>query len=312
MSDLFGFGHRSGAPSTATATKSPYFRVLRQESSVAAASGTSRESVSGRKSMDILVDNNVEKRQMNEHEKIREYFLNAESRLPEDRPHDKVEFKSNVETMIVANDEFQQVVVTAGANEGSLLVNVESLTPNELTKLVTLVESMVGDKYKSRDEWVTMSDENRFLSGVMTKTTVNRPVLDRTLHMETVPEIFDIFTAMYTDAVQAVPQDGKKLDRVQKILTSRNQDQQILTVALKTLLAKHCTMLASRLESKEKDKVTLSDIANNGFAVMIECKLHLDTAHVRYHVRGLREVLGYVIFGIFWSEVPQKHCNVCR
>jgi hypothetical protein len=166
--------------------------------------------------------------------------------------------------------------VAAGENEGSLLVNVEPLTPNELTKLVTLVESMVGDKYNSRGEWGTMSDANRFLSGVMTKTTVNRPVLDRALRMETVPEIIDIFTTMYTDSVQAVPQDGKKLDRVQKILTSHNQDQQILEVALKALLAKHCTILASRLESKDKDKVALSDIANNGFAVMIECKLHLD------------------------------------
>ena len=68
--------------------------------------------------------------------------------------------------------------------------------------------------------------------------------------METVPAIIDTFTVMYTEAVQAVPQDGKKLDREQKILTSRNQDQQILAAALKALLAKHCTMLASRLESK--------------------------------------------------------------
>ncbi len=35
-------------------------------------------------------------------------------------------------------------------------------------------------------------------------------------------------------------------------------------------------MLASRLERKDKDKVALSDIVNNGFAVLIECKLHLD------------------------------------
>jgi hypothetical protein len=122
--------------------------------------------------MSILVGENGEKRKMNENEKIREYFLNTESRLPEDRPHDKVEFKSNVETMIATNYVFHQVVVAAGANEDSLLVNVEPLTANELTKLVTLVESMVGDKYKSRDEWGSMSDANRFLSGVMVKTTV--------------------------------------------------------------------------------------------------------------------------------------------
>jgi len=103
--------------------------------------------------MSMLVGENGEKRQMNENEKIREYFLNTESQLPEDRPHDKVEFQSNVETMIAANDAFYQAVVAAGANEGSMLVNVETLTANELTKLVTLVESMVGDKYKSRDEW---------------------------------------------------------------------------------------------------------------------------------------------------------------
>jgi hypothetical protein len=80
---------------------------------------------------------------------------------------------------------------------------------------------------------------------------------------------------MYTEAVQAVPQDGKKLDRVQKILTSRNQDQQI------------------------------SDISNNRFAVMIECKLHLDAAHVRVHLRGLREILAYSeSFG------PRFHGNI--
>ncbi len=43
--------------------------------------------------------------------------------------------------MIAANDAFQKAVVAARANEGSLLVNVESFTPNELKKLVTLVES---------------------------------------------------------------------------------------------------------------------------------------------------------------------------
>ena len=118
-------------------------------------------------------------------------------------------------------------------------MNVELLTANELTKLVTLVESMVGDKYKSRDEWGNMSDVNRFLSGVMTKTTVNRPVLARTLRMETVTTIIDTFTVMYTETVQAVSQDGEKCERVQKILMTHNQDQQILAVALKTLLVKH-------------------------------------------------------------------------
>ena len=88
-------------------------------------------------------------------------------------------------------------------------------------------------------------------------------------------------------------------------MKSRNQDQQILAAALKALLAKHCTMLASRLESKDKDKVALSDIANNGFAVLIECKLHLDAAHVRDHVRGLIEILEYSeSFG------PRYHGNI--
>ena len=108
--------------------------------------------------------------------------------------------------------------------------------------------SVVGDKYKSRVEWDSMSDANRFHSGVMEKTTVNRPVLTRALRMETVSTIIDTFTVMYTEAVQVVSRDGKKLDRVQKILTSRNQDQQILTTTLKTLLVKNCTMLANRLD----------------------------------------------------------------
>jgi hypothetical protein len=98
----------------------------------------------------MLVGENGEMRQMNESERIREYFQNTQSRLSEDRPHDRVELASNVKTMIEANAAFQQFVVAAGANEGSMLVNVESFTANELTKLGTLVESMVVDKHKSR------------------------------------------------------------------------------------------------------------------------------------------------------------------
>jgi hypothetical protein len=106
---------------------------------------------------------------MNESEKIREYFQNTQSRLTEDRPHDHVELASNVETLIVSNSVFHLAVVTVGANEVSILVNV------------TLVESKVADKYKSRSEWGSKSDANRFLSGVMANTTVNRPVLERVL-----------------------------------------------------------------------------------------------------------------------------------
>jgi hypothetical protein len=287
-------------------TNSPYFRIFRDKSSATAAtSETGSRSVPGRKSMSMLVDTNDEMRQMNESEKIREYFQNTESRFPEDRPHDRVELASNVETLITTNAVFQHTVVTAGANEGLMLVNVDPLISNELTKIVTLVESMVGDKYKSRDEWDSMSDVHRFLSGVMVKTMVNRPVLARALRMETVSTIIDTFTVMYTEAVQVMPQDGKKLDQVQKILTSRNQDQQILAEALKTLLSKHYTMLVSSLESKDKDKVVLSDIANNGFADLIECKLHLDTTHVRDHMRGLIEILEYSeSFG------PRYHGNI--
>ena len=97
----------------------------------------------------MFVGANGDMRQMNESEKIREYFQNTESRLPEDRPHDRVELASDLETLIAANAVFQQAVVTAGANEGSILLNVEPLTANELTKLVILGESMVGDKYKT-------------------------------------------------------------------------------------------------------------------------------------------------------------------
>ena len=98
-----GFGRGNGAPQPAT--NSPYFRILRNQSSAAAAAvtETGRRSVSGRKSMSMLVGANGEMRQMNESEKIREYFQNTENRLPEDRPHDRAELASNVETMIAAN-----------------------------------------------------------------------------------------------------------------------------------------------------------------------------------------------------------------
>jgi hypothetical protein len=66
----------------------------------------------------MLVGENGEKRQMNENEKIREYFLTTESRLPEDGPHDKVELKSNVETMIAANDALICVLSGRGGSGG--------------------------------------------------------------------------------------------------------------------------------------------------------------------------------------------------
>ena len=108
----------------------------------------------------MFVGANGDMRQMNESEKIREYFQNTESRLPEDRPHDLVKLASNLETLIAANDVFQQAVVAVGANEGSMLVNVEPLTANELTNLVTLVESMVHTEFYTAESVlgsVTMS-----------------------------------------------------------------------------------------------------------------------------------------------------------
>jgi hypothetical protein len=63
------------------ATKSPYFRIMRKKLSDAAASETDRRSASGRKSTSRLVDANGEMMQMNESEKIREYFQNTESRV---------------------------------------------------------------------------------------------------------------------------------------------------------------------------------------------------------------------------------------
>ena len=57
----------------------------------------------------------------------------------------------------------------------------------------------------------------------------------------------------------------------------------------------------------DKDKVAHTDIVNNGFTVLIECNLHLDTAHVWDNVRGLLEILEYgslVVRGI--TETLQR------
>lgn len=86
---------------------------------------------------------------MNENEKLRQYCQHTKDRWPEDRLHFSRELNLNVATMITVNDAFLQAVrAPAGTNKGSMLINVESLSP-ELTKRITLVESLVSDKCKS-------------------------------------------------------------------------------------------------------------------------------------------------------------------
>jgi hypothetical protein len=70
----------------------------------------------------MLVGANGEVRQMNESEKIREYFQNTESRLPEDRPHDRVELASNLETLIDFRPDTLRLPVSGAAASDSFFL----------------------------------------------------------------------------------------------------------------------------------------------------------------------------------------------
>jgi hypothetical protein len=66
-----------------------------------------------------------------------------------------------------------------------------------------------------------------------------------------------------------------------------------LAAALGSLLDKHIPTLKERIEGRDSTQVTLNDLDDKGFTVMVWTELLLDVAHVRDNVQELLEIFTY-------------------
>ena len=60
-------------------------------------------------------------------------------------------------------------------------------------------------------------------------------------------------------------------------MESRAQDQHLLAAALGSLLSKHSSTLKERIEGRDPTQVTLNDLDDKGFTVMVWAELLLDS-----------------------------------
>ena len=63
--------------------------------------------------------------------------------------------------------------------------------------------------------------------------------------------------------------------------------------ALGSLLSKHSSTLKERIEGRDPTQVTLNDLDDKGFTVMVWAELLLDVTHVRDNVQELLEIFAY-------------------
>ena len=76
-------------------------------------------------------------------------------------------------------------------------------------------------------------------------------------------------------------------------MESRAQDQHLLAVALGSLLSKHSPTLNQRIEGRDSTQVTLNDLDDKGFTVMVWAELLLDVTHGCDNVQDLLEIFAY-------------------
>ena len=76
-------------------------------------------------------------------------------------------------------------------------------------------------------------------------------------------------------------------------MESRTQDQHLLPAELGSLLIKHSSTLKDRIEDRDPTQVTLNDLDDKGFTVMVWAELLLDVTHVRDDVQELLEIFAY-------------------
>ena len=231
--------------------------------------------------------------QMNETEKLQEVFQNTAGMLGENQPHDLQRMQNSAQTVMKSQAAFLEAVREAGVCTSSKLVVTEPLTAEGLVKLTKTIEGLVQGHYQKRSEWHDMRDVNGYLATIFAKPEVNRQALAKALRAEELELVTISYNTIYIDATKAMSSDPKRADKVAKIMESRAQDQHLLAAALGSLLGKHSPTLKERIEGRDSTQVTLNDLDDKGFTVMVWAELLLDVAHVRDNVQELLEIFAY-------------------
>ena len=138
-----------------------------------------------------------------------------------------------------------------------------------------------------------MRDVHGYLSTIFAKPEVNRQALAKALRAEEIELVTISYNTIYIDATRALSSDPKRADKVAKIIESRAQDQHLLAVVLGCLLSKHSPTLKERIEGRDSTQVTLNDLDDKGFTVMVWAELLLDVTHVCDNVQELLEIFVY-------------------
>jgi hypothetical protein len=138
-----------------------------------------------------------------------------------------------------------------------------------------------------------MRDVNGYLSTIFAKPEVNRQALPKALRPEEIELVTISYNTIYIDVTRTLSSDPKRTDKVAKIMESRTQDQHLLTTALGCLLRNHNPTLKERIEGRDSTQVTLNDLDDKGFTVMVWAEFLLDVAHVCDNVQEYLEIFPY-------------------
>jgi hypothetical protein len=91
------------------------------------------------------------------------------------------------------------------------------------------------------------------------------------------------WNARYSEAIKQLPHDQRRMERARNIELVRQQDQELLAVALEALLAEHNVQFSDTCKSK-RGAVHIDDITSKGFVLMLAAVSNFDTEHVEKHV----------------------------
>jgi hypothetical protein len=191
------------------------------------------------------------------------------------------------------DEEFAELARASGIIVGSRGVLDAVLLPVDLKKAITAVQMAIKqDPYKTRKDWNDMRDVNRKLADLFNQATHKRTVLCEALRSEEPQLVMEHWNARYSEAIKQLPHDQRRMERTRNIELVRQQDQELLAVALEALLAEHNVQFSDTCKSK-RGAVHIDDITSKGFVLMLAAVSNFDTEHVEKHVKALFDIMSF-------------------
>ena len=149
------------------------------------------------------------------------------------------------------DEEFAELARASGIIVGSRGVLDAVLLPVDLKKAITAVPTAIKqDPYKTRKDWNDMRDVNRKLADLFNQATHKRTVLCEALRSEEPQLVMEHWNARYSESIKQLPHDQRRMERARNIELVRQQDQELLAVALEALLAEHNVQFSDTCKSK--------------------------------------------------------------